>query len=126
MIASIRLIFPCPPFFQPLYILLSSGSTKKPGSSIVYSQSIILFSSPYSPIAGFIVDAGEYLPCPALSKNGLSLSLSNWLKSACDIPLVILLIGNDGELTYVTIAPVSISIATTAPLLLSNCSYAVI
>ena len=39
---------------------------------------------------------------------------------------VILLIGNDGELTYVTIAPVSISIAITAPLLLSNCSYAII
>ena len=44
------------------------------------------------------VEAGEYLPWPALSKNGLLLSFSNLLNSSDDKPLAISLIGNDGEL----------------------------
>ena len=53
---------------------------------------------PYKPIAGLIVEAGEYLPCPALSKKGLLESFSKSLNSFVDIPLVILLIENVGEL----------------------------
>ena len=97
---------------------------KYPGSSKVKSQSIILFSIPKRAIAGLMVDAGEYLPCAALSKNGLSSSFIRKLNSFCVIPLAILFTENDGELKYVTMAPVFISTATTAPLLLLSCSYA--
>ena len=42
---------------------------------------------PNNAIAGFIVEAGEYRPWPALSKNGLSTSLISFSKSTDDIPL---------------------------------------
>ena len=42
-----------------------------------------------------MVDAGEYLPCAALSKNGLSSSFIRELNSFCVIPLAILFTEND-------------------------------
>ena len=75
---------------------------------------------PNKPIAGLIVDAGEYLPCAARSKKSLSSLSIKSSNSFFESPLAILLTENDGELTYVTIAPSSIFTATTAPLLLSN------
>ena len=65
-----------------------------------------------------MVDAGEYLPCDALSKKGLLISLISELNAFDEIPFDIALVEKLGVLTYETIAPVSISIATTAPRLL--------
>ena len=99
IIASFRAISPWPPFFHPLYTLPSSGSIKKPGSWIVKSQSIIFSLIPNKPIAGLIVDAGEYLPCAARSKKGLLSSFTISLNSFCERPFAILLTEKDGELT---------------------------
>ncbi len=88
-------------------------------------QSTIFSSIPNSAIAGFIVEAGEYLPCPALSKNGLLTSLISLLNSNEDMPLERPFTLKVGVLRYVTIDPDLSSKATTAPLLLSICSKAI-
>ena len=73
---------------------------------------------PYIAIAGFIAEAGGYLPFSALLKNGFSSLNKSSSKSFCKMPFANWFVGKVGELNRVTIEPSLISIATTAPFLL--------